>query len=427
MRSAFFLLPGILPALSACGRGGATLETDNVQAEWFPNGSRTAIVLEGESEPVSEREIRHPHSGMTLFYHSLGDGRGTLEIAGGVPETATVTYSQGAASAELHFKTASREILLNDVRRPDANEKTAFLNGWSSQERGTALRRLCRRSSASCTKAACIRLRFTSNQRTWKIPCALLLAGVLALACVQCSVRSLAYLPPQPKDKTAYLEKRAAWEPHRRTFHHNGAKLSGWLIEKKGQPLLVYYGGNAMDISMMLPYLDRFPHAKLLVNYRGYGLSTGSPTEQDIMGDSLAILDSVLKETGRTPDDVILVGQSLGSGVATQVASVRHVKKLVLLVPFDSLLETARGLFPYLPVRLLLPDHFRSDLAAPKVACPVSILAAGADEVIPPHHAKRLRDCFSVPVSYQEFPGAMHNTIWLSPGFDKAFSQSIGY
>ena len=94
---------------------------------------------------------------------------------------------------------------------------------------------------------------------TWKIPCALLLAGVLALACLQCSVRSLVYLPPQPRDETAYLEKRAAWEPHRRTFHHNGAKLSGWLIEKKGQPLLVYYGGNAMDISMMLPYLDRFP------------------------------------------------------------------------------------------------------------------------------------------------------------------------
>lgn len=184
---------------------------------------------------------------------------------------------------------------------------------------------------------------------TWKIPCALLLAGVLALACVQCSVRSLVYLPPQPKDKTAYLEKRAAWEPHRRTFHHNGAKLSGWLIEKKGQPLLVYYGGNAMDISMMLPYLDRFPHAKLLVNYRGYGLSTGSPTEQDIMGDSLAILDSVLKETGRTSDDVILVGQSLGSGVATQVASVRHVKNWCcwsLLTAFWKLLAVSSHTCP---------------------------------------------------------------------------------
>lgn len=260
--------------------------------------------------------------------------------------------------------------------------------------------------------------------KTWTAPLAALL---LILASTQCSVRSLVYLPPQPKDKTVYLQKRAAWEPYRRTFHRGGASLSGWLIEKKGQPLLVYYGGNAMDISMMLPYLDQFPHAKLLVNYRGYGLSSGSPTEQAILADSLAILDAVLKETGRTPDDVILVGQSLGSGVATQIAAVRNVKKLVLLVPFDSLLETAKGLFPYLPVKLILPDHFRSDLAAPKVSCPVSILAAGSDEVIPPSHAKRLRDCFSTPVKYQEFPGAMHNTIWHSPGFDRAFAKSISY
>lgn len=255
----------------------------------------------------------------------------------------------------------------------------------------------------------------------------LLLTGALLLPCIQCSARSLVYLPPRPKDKTEYLNKRANWEQYRRTFNHNGAKLSGWFIEKKGQPLLVYYGGNAMDISMMLPYLDHFPHAKLLVNYRGYGLSTGAPTEQNIISDSLSILDSILKETGRTPNDVIIVGQSLGSGVATQIASIRNVKKLVLLVPFDSLLETARDLFPYLPVDLILPDHFRSDLAATKVTCPVSILAAGSDEVIPPLHAQRLRACFSVPVSYREFPGAKHNSIWFSPGFDQAFAQSISY
>ena len=112
---------------------------------------------------------------------------------------------------------------------------------------------------------------------TWKIPCTLLLAGALALACLQCSVRSLVYLPPQPRDKTAYLEKRAAWEPHRRTFHHNGAKLSGWLIEKKGQPLLVYYGGNAMDISMMLPYLDRFPMLSSWSITAGTGSAPASP------------------------------------------------------------------------------------------------------------------------------------------------------
>ncbi|WP_298084706.1 hypothetical protein [uncultured Akkermansia sp.] len=139
MRTALFLLPGIPLALSSCGRGGATLETDNVQAEWFPNGSKTAIVLEGESEPVSERETRHSPSGMTLLYHSLGEGRGTLEVTGGFPETATVTYSQSAASAVLHFKTSSREVLLNDVIRLDADGKTASLNRWSCQERDTAL------------------------------------------------------------------------------------------------------------------------------------------------------------------------------------------------------------------------------------------------------------------------------------------------
>jgi len=147
MRSAFFLLPGIPLALSSCGRGGATLETDNVQAEWFPNGSRTEIVLKGESEPVSEREIRHSPSGMTLFYHSLGEGRGTLESTGG--ETATVTYSQEASSTVLHFKTPSREVLLNDVSRLDADGKTALLNGWSCRERCTA--RLCTGTAGTMT------------------------------------------------------------------------------------------------------------------------------------------------------------------------------------------------------------------------------------------------------------------------------------
>lgn len=61
----------------------------------------------------------------------------------------------------------------------------------------------------------------------------LLLTGALLLPCIQCSARSLVYLPPRPKDKTEYLNKRANWEQYRRTFNHNGAKLSGWFIEKK--------------------------------------------------------------------------------------------------------------------------------------------------------------------------------------------------
>ncbi len=211
---------------------------------------------------------------------------------------------------------------------------------------------------------------------------------------------------PSPRTKPCIWKNAPPGSPTGALSTITGPSSAAGLLKKEGTaPAGVLWRechGHLHDAS--LP--GSVPHAKLLVNYRGYGLSTGTPTEQNIMGDSLAILDSVLKETGRTPDDVILVGQSLGSGVATQIASVRNVKKLVLLVPFDSLLETARGLFPYLPVKLLLPDHFRSDLAAPKVACPVSILAAGSDEVIPPDHAKRLRDCFSTPVNYQGIPPA---------------------
>lgn len=138
MRPALLILPGLLLMLSSCGRGGATLETDNVQAEWFPNGSRTSIVLEGETESGPAREIQRGNSGMTLLYSSLGDGRGALAVDGALPETATVTYEKEVSPAALHITTSSREILLTGVRRLDTEGKTAALNGWSCHERGTA-------------------------------------------------------------------------------------------------------------------------------------------------------------------------------------------------------------------------------------------------------------------------------------------------
>lgn len=141
MRPAFLILPGILLMLSACGRGGATLDTGNVKGEWFPNGTQTTISLESETEPVPAGEIRHGNSGLTLLYNSLGDGRGTLAVNGAAPETATVACQKEASPTVLHFKTPSREILLHGVRRLDTEGKTASVDGWSCQEQGTALPR----------------------------------------------------------------------------------------------------------------------------------------------------------------------------------------------------------------------------------------------------------------------------------------------
>ena len=134
MRLGFIILPGVLLTLSACGRGGATLETDNVQAEWFPKGSRTAIVLENETEPAADKTARNVPAALTLLYTSHGDGQGLLSVNGNSSETTTVARQDANASATFHFKTPSREISLHEVRRSSAEGNTARLSGWTYQE-----------------------------------------------------------------------------------------------------------------------------------------------------------------------------------------------------------------------------------------------------------------------------------------------------
>lgn len=138
MQPAFIILPGILLTLSACGRGGATLDTDNVQAEWFPNGSRTAIVLENETAPVPVQEIRSEGAGITMLYDAVDHGRGTLSINGETPEPATVAHEKEAVPGIFHFKTSSREIRISGVCRTSRDSRTATLADWSCQEQGAA-------------------------------------------------------------------------------------------------------------------------------------------------------------------------------------------------------------------------------------------------------------------------------------------------
>ncbi len=204
----------------------------------------------------------------------------------------------------------------------------------------------------------------------------------------------------------------------------DGVKLRGWMIERRGKPLLVFYGGNAMNLATVLPTADRDKqHATLLMNYRGYGGSEGKPSEKALVQDAVYLLDKVCRETGRKPGDVVLVGQSLGSGVAVQVAAQRPVGKLVLLVPFDSLEAVARGMAPGFLVDWALNDTYRSDKFAPKVQCPVTIIAATHDAVVPIDHARKLAASFGRPVQWFEFPCG-HNGLWKQSGFRAAYGKA---
>lgn len=183
-----------------------------------------------------------------------------------------------------------------------------------------------------------------------------------------------------------------------------------------GAHAVVYFGGNAEDVSASLPELAAaFPdHALYLLHYRGYGGSSGRPSEAALHADALAVFDRVHAEHSR----VTVVGRSLGSGVAIRLAASRPVARLVLVSPYDSIEALARQQFPFLPVRWLLRDKFESWRDAPRVRAPTTVVVAERDEIIPVASSQRLLARFAEGVaSYRVIRGVGHNSISASPDY----------
>jgi len=158
-----------------------------------------------------------------------------------------------------------------------------------------------------------------------------------------------------------------------------------------------------------------FPdYAIYLLHYPGYGGSSGNPSEKAIFADALALFDQVHAEH----QNIVVIGRSLGSGVAIHLASLRPVARLVLVTPYDSLQNVAAQHYRYFPVRWLLKDKFESWRYAPQVVAPTRIIVAEDDEIIPRTSTDRLRDRFKDGiVSYVVVAGVDHNTISDSPDY----------
>ena len=187
-------------------------------------------------------------------------------------------------------------------------------------------------------------------------------------------------------------------------------KLHAWHVKAApGKPLVIYFGGNAEEVSWMLEdAVLRAPGVGwLLVSYRGYGASEGSPSEASITADALKWHDFAVKDLGAK--EVVAFGRSLGSGAAVFLASERELASVILVTPFDSLAEVAKHHYPFLPVDLLLRHRFDSVGRAPKIAAPLLCIAARQDSVIPVVHARRLFDAWGGPKRWIEIEGAGHN------------------
>lgn len=206
----------------------------------------------------------------------------------------------------------------------------------------------------------------------------------------------------------------------------DGTALRGWFFNRgQGSPLVALYNGNGQNVGEMLPYAAAdTTRSYLLINYRGYGDSEGRPRERDMVQDARRNLAWARQQLGGAPASVCLVGFSLGSGVATQVAAAEKPDKLVLICPFDSVESVATGIIPILP-RLLALDSWKSVDYAPRIHCPVTILRAAADGIVPPSHTDTLQAAFPSPPQVQSFP-AGHNTIFAAPGFTDALYKAIG-
>ncbi|WP_210396716.1 alpha/beta hydrolase [Motiliproteus sediminis] len=206
-----------------------------------------------------------------------------------------------------------------------------------------------------------------------------------------------------------------------------GARLHGWYApaDRADAPLLVYYGGNAEEVSWNLPALRELGVAVLLFNYRGYGLSEGEPSEAALKADALALLDHWLEQTGRSPAETILMGRSLGSGVATYVASQRAVRGVILVTPYDSLVRVGQTHYPWFPVSTLMRNRFESIKLAPQLSMPLLSILAEQDRVVPPALGRRLSSAWQGPVTELEIKGADHINLTSAPDYQPALKKFV--
>jgi pimeloyl-ACP methyl ester carboxylesterase len=213
--------------------------------------------------------------------------------------------------------------------------------------------------------------------------------------------RSLIYFP-QPNAVTSADSQLTLSMPD--------AQVSVITRERVGPRALIYFGGNAEDVSRNLPeFAEAFPeYAVYLLNYRGFGGSSGSPSEAAIAEDALALFDQVYA----SHPQVSLIGRSLGSGVAVRLASQRPVQQLILVTPYNSLEEIAARQYPWVPVKWLLKDRFESGKYAAHIRVPTLLLAASDDEVIPRASTQRLLENFPQGVAVlRVVPDSGHNSI----------------
>lgn len=201
----------------------------------------------------------------------------------------------------------------------------------------------------------------------------------------------------------------------------DGTKIKGWIVENKlGEEktnILLYFGGNKEEVSTLLEGMKRLKGwVVVLLNYRGYGSSEGKPSEKKLYSDSLEIYDHFSKLSNNyNTSKIVVMGRSLGSGIATYVASQRNVSGVILVSPYDRISNAAKYKFPKLSIVIniifKLRFSFDSLSRAHMITAPLLVLATPTDKSVPYPLSQNLLKNWNGPSKLIKIPDETHRSL----------------
>ncbi|MBL4804042.1 MAG: alpha/beta hydrolase [Alphaproteobacteria bacterium] len=238
-----------------------------------------------------------------------------------------------------------------------------------------------------------------------------LLVYVLYVSIIVMTQRNFMYFPFGSKRPNIYL---SGGMDVITVTTDDGLELEGWYDPptEDTKPVIVMFHGNGQSIAYRPPKVQHFReqgYGALLAEYRGYGGNPGKTTEEGVYKDGRAYINWLINDQNITADNIILYGESLGSGVAVQMATEYDVKAVLLDVPFNSALAVAKSHFFVVPfLEYLMWDQYRSDLKIKNINAPVFIGLAGSDMVVRPHFGRALYELAVEPKQMKEYPDSGH-------------------
>ncbi len=228
-----------------------------------------------------------------------------------------------------------------------------------------------------------------------------LIIYLLLLTFIYLNQRNLLYLPSENN----YLDDKINFQYEEYFIEvEDNIKLKSWLIKKdlKKYKTLLFFHGNAGNLFNRTYKLNRFNELDLnilIISWRSFSGNPGEPTELNLYEDARKAV-KWLNEKDVKSENIILYGESLGTGVAVEIAQSNKFNSIILESPYTSMEKAAKIYYPYLPIKLLLKDKYNSEKKIKNINIPILIMHGKKDQIIPFHMGKKLFETANLPKEF---------------------------